>query len=40
MKMEKFEKNLEVTYAGEGQGRNRKLDKDGNTIMKLKVQEI
>ena len=34
------EKNLEVTYAGEGQGRNRKLDKDGNTIMKLVGREI
>ena len=30
------EKNLEVTYAGEGQGRNRKLDKDGNTIYEIK----
>ena len=29
------EKNLEVTYAGEGQGRNRKLDKDGNTIYEI-----
>ncbi|VNV16683.1 serine protease [Streptococcus pneumoniae] len=36
MKMERLKKNLEVTYAGEGQGRNRKLDKDGNTIYEIK----
>ena len=35
MKMEKLRKNLEVTYAGEGQGRNRKLGKDGNTIYEI-----
>ncbi|HEW4550821.1 TPA: S8 family serine peptidase [Streptococcus pneumoniae] len=29
------EKNLDVTYAGEGEGRNRKLDKDGNTIYEI-----
>ena len=34
------EKNLEVTYAGEGQGRNRKLDKTEIPFMKLMVQEI
>lgn len=36
MKMERLKKILEVTYAGEGQGRNRKLDKDGNTIYEIK----
>lgn len=29
------EKSLDVTYAGEGEGRNRKLDKDGNTIYEI-----
>lgn len=29
------EKNLDVKYAGEGEGRNRKLDEDGNTIYEI-----
>lgn len=29
------ERNLDVTYAGEGEGRNRKLDKNGNTIYEI-----
>ena len=30
------ERNLDVKYAGEGEGRNRKLDKNGNTIYEIK----
>lgn len=29
------EENLDVKYAGEGEGRNRKLDEDGNTIYEI-----